>query len=93
MTAALFVLAGVVALVDGWAVARRYFRIEYMAKPLTLALLTAATLSSDLPVLKPWLVAALLLGLVGDIALMRSHDDDGLDAAHRAQLLGEGAVA
>ena len=83
MTVTLFVAAAVVALGDWLSVWQRFFRIEYLLKPLTLALLIAATLSADLPGdVKPWVVAALALGLVGDIALMLSSDDAGaLDGA------------
>jgi len=45
-------------------------------------LLIAAAASADLPVVKSWVIAALVLGLIGDIALMLSSDRPGhLDAA------------
>lgn len=82
MTATLFVLTGVIAAGDWLAVWKRFFRIEYALKPLTLVLLIAATASADLPVVKGWLLAALVLGLAGDVALMASLDQLGkLDAA------------
>ena len=83
MTVALFVAAAVAALGDWVAVWQRFFRIEYLLKPLTLAVLIAATMSADLPGdVKPWVLAALALGLIGDVALMLSRDDAGaLDGA------------
>lgn len=77
MTVALFVAAGAVAILDWVAVWRRLFRIEHVAKPLTLALLIAAAVTADLPATKGWVVAALALGLVGDVALLRSADRPG----------------
>lgn len=58
------------AVIDWLAVARGYFRLRYLAKPLTLVLLTAAAASADLGDAKPWIVAGLVLGLIGDIALL-----------------------
>ena len=78
VTAILFVVAAVVAVGDWLAVWQRFFRIEYLLKPLTLVLLIAAAASADLPGdVKPWVLAALVLGLVGDVALMLSRDDAG----------------
>jgi uncharacterized membrane protein YhhN len=78
VTAILFVVAALVAVGDWLAVWQRFFRIEYLLKPLTLALLVAAAASADLPGdVKPWVLAALVLGLVGDVALMLSNDDAG----------------
>lgn len=82
MTATLFVLTGVIAAGDWAAVWRRYFRIEYALKPLTLVLLVAAAASADLPEIKAWVLDALVFGLIGDVALMLSKDVAGhLDAA------------
>jgi uncharacterized membrane protein YhhN len=82
VTATLFVLTGVIAAGDWLAVWKRYFRIEYALKPLTLVLLIAATATADLPTAKGWVLAALVFSLVGDIALMLSKDQAGkLDAA------------
>jgi uncharacterized membrane protein YhhN len=76
VTTTLFVLAGVIAVGDWLAVSQRFFRIEYALKPLTLALLVAAAVSADLPTaVKPWVVAALVFGLLGDVALMLSAPD------------------
>lgn len=81
MTATLFLLTAVCAVGDWFAVARRYFRIEYVLKPLTLVLLIAAAASADLPGTKAWVLAALVLSLAGDVALMLSRDEPGgLDA-------------
>ncbi len=82
MTATLFVIAALAAIGDWLAVWQRFFRIEYLLKPLTLVLLIAATASADLPEIKVWVLAALVLGLIGDVALMLSKDDAGrLDGA------------
>jgi uncharacterized membrane protein YhhN len=75
VTVALFVLSGVAALGDWAAVARRRHRAEAVLKPLTLALLVAAAASADLGSAKPWVLAALALGLVGDVALLFSPDE------------------
>lgn len=85
MSVALFVVAGVVAVLDWVAVDRRLFRIEYLLKPLTLVLLIAATGSADLGVAGPWVLAALVFGLLGDIGLILT-DDDAPDAAFIAGL-------
>ncbi|PZS16730.1 MAG: hypothetical protein DLM57_09770 [Pseudonocardiales bacterium] len=69
MTVALLVLAGVVAVTDWFAVSRRH-RVESLAKPLTLVLLIAAACFADLGVTKPWVIAALMFGLLGDVALL-----------------------
>lgn len=93
MTAVLFAVAGAVAIVDWLAVWRRRFRVEYLAKPLTLALLVAAAASADLPNVKVWVVAALVFGLIGDVALMVGADrpgrpDDAFLAGLAAFLVG-----
>lgn len=70
MTVALLIVAGLVAVADWFAVARRMHRVEYVAKPLTLVVLIAAAGSADLGVAKPWVLTALVLGLLGDVALL-----------------------
>lgn len=70
MTVTLLVLAGVAALVDWYAADRQLFRLEYLVKPLTLALLLAAAATGDLGDAKPYVIVALALGLVGDVAIM-----------------------
>lgn len=87
LTVTLLVLAGVVAVGDWLAVWQRLFRVEYLLKPATLALLVAAAVTADLGVAKPWVVAALVLGLLGDVGLMLSADD----RPDRPFLLGLGA--
>lgn len=79
MTVALLVLTGVAAVVDWVAVARQQHRLELAAKPLTLVLLLAAAATADLGDAKPWVLAALALGLAGDVALMfsRGEEPDG----------------
>lgn len=79
-----FVLAAVAAVGDWAAVARRYFRVEYVLKPLTLVLLIAAAASADLGPAQGWVVGALVCGLLGDIALLVSTDS----AADEAFVLG-----
>lgn len=73
---ALLVAAGVVGLVDWWAVSgagsplRR--RVESVAKPVTMALLVgvAATAGSPDDAVRALLVIGAILGLVGDVALL-----------------------
>jgi uncharacterized membrane protein YhhN len=62
--------AAVVAVVDWIAVYRGLFRLECVAKPLTLLLLLIAAAAADLGPAHPWIVAALACGLVGDTALL-----------------------
>lgn len=78
MTLTLLVIAAVVAVGDWAAVQARLFRIEYLLKPLTLGLLVAAAASASIGEPKPWIVAALVLGLLGDIGLMLSKGDTDL---------------
>jgi uncharacterized membrane protein YhhN len=88
VTLALFVLTGLAAIGDWIAVARRAHLLEVVLKPLTLALLLAAAASADLGDAKPWVLAALALGLIGDIALLFADDSAGgsLDSAFLAGL-------
>lgn len=72
MPLTLLVVAGLAAVIDWAAVQMRLFRIEYVFKPLTLILLTIAAAVSDLDSAKPWVVAALVFGLLGDVGLMLS---------------------
>lgn len=74
MTIAFLVVTGICALGDWIAVARRNERAEFVLKPLTMVLLFVATCFGDLGDAKPWLLAALALGLVGDVALLFSPD-------------------
>ena len=75
MTVTLLVLTGCAAAVDWMAVQQRLFRIEYVFKPATLALLIAAAAVADLGPAQPWVLLGLALGLVGDVALMLSNKD------------------
>lgn len=76
MTVALLILTGLVAVGDWFAVQRRLRHLEYVAKPLTLVLLIAATGFADLGAAKPWVLAALVLGLLGDIALLTAREGE-----------------
>jgi uncharacterized membrane protein YhhN len=71
----LLIAAGVVAIVDWIAVYRRLFRVECVAKPLTLLLLLIAAATADLGPAHLWIVAALACGLVGDTALLFDRPD------------------
>ncbi len=68
----LLAVAGVVALVDWWAVATARRRVELVAKPATMTLLVAvAATYGDAPAdVRTWLVVGALLGVVGDVALL-----------------------
>jgi uncharacterized membrane protein YhhN len=79
MTVTFLVLAGLAAVVDWAAVARGRHAVELAAKPITLALLVVAAGFADVGAAKPWVVAALALGLLGDIALLFSHAENGAD--------------
>lgn len=72
----LFVLAGVVAVLDWVTVDRRLFRLEYLFKPATVALLIGAAVSAHLGTSEPWVLAALGFGLVGDVSLLVARDGD-----------------
>lgn len=75
MPTLLLVVAAVVAVGDWAAVHWRLFRLEYLLKPLTLALLVAAASVADLGAAQPWVITALALGLLGDVGLMLSRGD------------------
>lgn len=77
MTAVLYLCTVAVAIADWLAVRGRYYRLEYVFKPATLVLLIWAAASSDLPGTKAWVLAALVLSLIGDVALMLSADEPG----------------
>ena len=73
---ALLVAAGVAAVGDWVAVARRPSPLEYLWKPATLALLVGVALALD-PVddgQRAWVVAALVLCLAGDVFLLPRPD-------------------
>ena len=73
----LLVLTAAVAAGDWLTVGLRLFRLEFVLKPLTLALLVAAAATAHLGPAKWWIVAGLAFGLCGDIGLMLSKDDAG----------------
>jgi uncharacterized membrane protein YhhN len=81
MTLAFFVAAAVVAVCDWFAVARRRHRLEFLAKPLTLALITVAAGFADLGDAKPWVLAGLVFCLLGDVALLFTDDGRPSDEA------------
>lgn len=69
---ALLAVAAVAALANWWAVEVGDRRVEWVAKPATLALLVGVALALD-PVdgaVRAWFVAALVLSLAGDVFLM-----------------------
>lgn len=74
MTVALLIVAGLVACTDWFAVSRRLHHVEWFAKPLTLVVLIAAAASADLGVAKAWILTALVLGVLGDVALLRTEE-------------------
>ena len=70
------VVAAVAAVADWYAVAADRRRVEYVAKPLTMAALVVFALTLD-PAFEPrhsWFVLAALLSLVGDVFLMLPRD-------------------
>lgn len=69
-------LAGVTAVLDWGAVARRAKAVEIVFKPLTLVFLIAAALVLDptSETRRAWFVAALVLSLAGDVFLMLPKD-------------------
>ncbi len=71
-----FALAGVAALLNWIAVERKTKMLEYVAKPATTALLigAAVALNPDNSGERAWVVAALVLCLMGDVFLMLPQD-------------------
>ena len=59
-------------LTDWWSVATRRVRIEAVAKPAVMVALIGVALAGDVDPtsIRPWIVAGLAFGLVGDIALL-----------------------
>lgn len=72
MTALLMACAALAALLDWWSLWRDSRRVEYAAKPAVLVFLiaAAATIPGAPDDVRWWIVAGLVCGLVGDIALM-----------------------
>lgn len=89
-TTILLIVTALIAVADWVAVARGMHRIELLAKPLTLVALIAATVYANTGSTKPWLVAALVFGLLGDIFLMFASDADSADHAEGAFMAGLG---
>lgn len=88
-TTVLLIVTVVIAAADWVAVARKQHRVELVAKPLTLIVLIAATGFADTGQAKPWLMAGLVLGLLGDVFLMFS--DESARSADSAFLAGLGS--
>ena len=59
-------------LTDWWSVATRRVRVEAVAKPAVMVALIGVALTGDVDPtsIRPWIVAGLAFGLVGDIALL-----------------------
>ena len=72
VTVTLLVIAGVLAVGDWVAVQARLIHLEYLLKPGTMIVLIAAAGVADLGDIKPWVIGALVLGLLGDVGLMLS---------------------
>ncbi len=72
----LLALALVAAAADWVAVSRERTALEYLCKPLALALLIAAALAldPDVEAVRTWFVAGLALSLIGDVFLMLPRD-------------------
>ena len=72
MLIGLAVLAAVAAAVDWWAVAADRRRVEVVAKPATMiALLAVLAALDDVPgPVRTWLIIGVVLGLLGDVALL-----------------------
>ncbi len=83
----LVVSAATLALIDWWAVASKRRRLEWGAKPATMAALVAvAAIAGDAPGdVRTWLVIGALFGLIGDVAL--------LPAGETSFMVGLGAFA
>ena len=93
MTPFWFLIAGtlLVAMCDWWAVRAENTRVEYVAKPLTMAVLAAAALAMPDPVsasARAWFVAAIVLSLIGDVFLMLPDSDTNFVAGLGSFLLG-----
>jgi uncharacterized membrane protein YhhN len=72
----LLAAAAVVAVADWLAVIRERKPLEYVCKPLTIALLIGVALALDVDdaTARNWFVAALVLSLIGDVCLMLPSD-------------------
>lgn len=71
----LLVFAAGCMIIDWWSVGNHRQRIESIAKPAVMIGLLGVAITADLDTTtRPWIVAALLCGLVGDIALLPQVD-------------------
>lgn len=72
----LVAVAVIAMLTDWWAVSSRRLGVERLAKPAVMLALIGAALTIDMEPtsLRPWIVAALALGLVGDLMLLPDVD-------------------
>ena len=72
-----YLVSAAVAAADWYAVARTRHRLELVAKPLVMVGLIVAASAAHLrgDVSRPWLIAALVLGLLGDVGLAVSDDE------------------
>jgi uncharacterized membrane protein YhhN len=86
----LAVLTALAALADWWSVARGRKDLETWLKPAVLVLLVATVLAAGALDHTPgvWLVVALVLGLVGDVALLDDTVEQRFVAGLAAFLLG-----
>lgn len=68
--------AGLTAVVDWWSVATDHRRVEAIAKPLVMIwlIIAAIVIDADPSAVRPWIVGALVAGLVGDILLLPNVD-------------------
>lgn len=69
--------AGIVMLIDWWAVLAARVRVEEVAKPLVMVglIAVALTVESPVPGVRPWIVGGLLFGLLGDVFLLPRLDN------------------
>jgi uncharacterized membrane protein YhhN len=76
MTALLLTATAVVAALDWWAVATRRTRTEMLAKPAVMVglIAVAAIVDLDPSDVRPWVIAALVAGLIGDVFLLPTVD-------------------
>jgi uncharacterized membrane protein YhhN len=81
----------VVAVADWWAVANANKPVEYVLKPLTMAVLIGAALAMPDPVSstsRTWFVVALALSLLGDVFLMLPESERNFIGGLGSFLLG-----
>lgn len=71
-----FAIAAVAMLTDWWAVSSGRRHVERIAKPSVMVALVAAAVVIDMEpsALRPWIIAALVGGLIGDVMLLPEVD-------------------